>query len=164
MSPGQYAALVAALALGSALQGVVGFGGNLVAVPVLAIVDPSLVPGPLIAANLGLNLAMIRREPVAGAWREARWPILGQVPGTIAGGAVLVAASTRNLTVVLGLLTLVAVAVSAARVTVPRTRGTLAVAGVLSGFMGTASGIGGPPVALLYQRADAAEIRAGISR
>lgn len=33
-------------AIGSALQGAVGFGANLLAVPVLVLVDPTLVPGP----------------------------------------------------------------------------------------------------------------------
>jgi uncharacterized membrane protein YfcA len=164
MSPGQYAIAAAVLALGAALQGSVGFGSNLVAAPLLIMIDPTLVPGPLIAANLALNAAMIRREPLAGAWGEARWPIIGQVPGTLAGAAVLVAVSTRGLTVFLAVLTLVAVGLSAARLVVRRTPATLTLAGVLSGFMGTISGIGGPPVALLYQHAEGPQIRALISR
>jgi uncharacterized membrane protein YfcA len=164
MSPTQYAAALAALTLGAALQGSVGFGCNLVAAPLLVLIDPTLVPGPLIAANLTLNLAMIVRERPDGAWGEATWPSIGQVPGTVAGAAVLVAASTRNLTLFLAVLTLAAVGLSAIRSPVRRTPATLTVAGVLSGFMGTASGIGGPPVALLYQEASGLEIRSAISR
>jgi uncharacterized membrane protein YfcA len=166
MSPGQYALALAVVAVGAALQGSVGFGANLVAAPLLVLIDPSLVPGPLIANSLALNLAVIRREPdlASRAWREARWPILGQFPGTVAGAVLLAATSTRNLTVLLAVVTLVAVGLSAARLDVRRTPLTLTVAGALSGVMGTASGIGGPPVALLYQRATGPEIRAGISR
>jgi uncharacterized membrane protein YfcA len=164
MTPIQHVAAMAALALGAALQGSVGFGCNLVAAPLLVLIDPTLVPAPLITANLTLNLAMIRRERPDGAWREARWPIIGQLPGTVAGAAVLAAASTRNLTVFLAVLTLAAVGVSLRRTPVRRTPATLAVAGALSGFMGTAAGIGGPPVALLYQHASGLEIRSAISR
>jgi uncharacterized protein len=164
MPPFPYLAALAALAVGAALQGAVGFGGNLVAAPLLVLIDPTLVPGPLITANLVLNLAMIRRERPEGAWREAGWPSLGQIPGTVAGAAVLAAASTRNLTVFLAALTLGAVGVSLARVTPRRTPTTLTLAGILSGFMGTASGIGGPPVALLYRDATGVEIRSAISR
>jgi uncharacterized membrane protein YfcA len=164
MSPGQYLAAVAALALGASVQGVVGFGCNLVAAPLLVLIDPTLVPGPLIAANLALNGAMIRREGLPGAWGEARWPILGQAPGTVAGAAVLVAASTRNLTVVLAVLVLAAVGLSLVRAEPRRTPAALVAAGAASGFMGAIAGIGGPPVALLYQRATGEEIRAAISR
>jgi uncharacterized membrane protein YfcA len=164
MSPGQYLAAVAALALGASVQGAVGFGCNLVAAPLLVLIDPTLVPGPLVAANLVLNAAMIRREGLPGAWDEARWPILGQTPGTVAGAAVLVFASARNLTVVLAVLMLAAVALSLVRAEPRRTPATLTAAGVASGFMGAIAGIGGPPVALLYQRATGEEIRSAITR
>ena len=41
---------------------------------------------------------------------------------------------------------------------------TLFGAGVLSGFMGTVSGIGGPPVALLYQHESGRTLRATLPR
>jgi uncharacterized membrane protein YfcA len=91
----------------------------------------------------------------------------------VAGAAVLVVASSRNLTVFLALMTLAAVAISASGVhagpPTPRRSGgrgpaTLLAAGALSGFMGVTSGIGGPPLALLYQRATGPEIRTAFSR
>src|SRR5213075_2611620 len=42
--------------------------------------------------------------------------------------------------------------------------GALTFAGGLGGFMGTAVGIGGPPLALLYSNADGPEIRGALSR
>jgi uncharacterized membrane protein YfcA len=159
-----YLAALGALALGAALQGAVGFGGNLVAAPLLVLIDPTLVPAPLIAANLALNLAMIRREPLETSWTELRWPIIGQVPGTFAGAAVLASASTGKLTVGFAVLILVAVGLCLLREPVRRTPGSLTLAGTVSGFMGTVSGIGGPPVALLYQDVTGIEFRTVISR
>ena len=37
--------------VGSTLQGVVGFGANLFAVPILALIDPGFVPGPVLIVN-----------------------------------------------------------------------------------------------------------------
>jgi uncharacterized membrane protein YfcA len=164
MLPLAYLAAVSALALGAALQGAVGFGCNLVAAPLLALIDPTLIPGSLIAANLTLNLAMLVRERPEGAWALARWPIIGQVPGTVAGAVVLGAAATGNVTVFFAVLTLAAVALSVRRAPVPRTPVTLTMAGVLSGFMGTAAGIGGPPVALVLQDTSPVRFRATINR
>ena len=41
--------------------------------------------------------------------------------------------------------------------------GVLGVAGFVSGFMATATGVGGPPIALTYQHADPPTMRATIS-
>jgi uncharacterized membrane protein YfcA len=164
MLPLAYLAAVSALALGAALQGSVGFGCNLVAAPLLALIDPTLIPGSLIAANLTLNLAMLLRERPEGAWALARWPIIGQIPGTVAGAAVLVAAVAGNVTVFFSVLTLGAVALSLRRQPVPRTPATLTAAGALSGFMGTAAGIGGPPMALVLQDTTPVRFRSTINR
>ncbi|MDY7102728.1 MAG: sulfite exporter TauE/SafE family protein, partial [Actinomycetota bacterium] len=54
---------------------------------------------------------------------------------------------------------LAAVLVTAFVPPVPRTRTTLVVAGLLSGTFGTAVGIGGPPLALVYAGSRGPEIR-----
>src|SRR5947208_542824 len=48
---------VLVVAVTSAVQGALGFGMNLLAVPVLVVLDPLLVPGPAVAAGLGSNLS-----------------------------------------------------------------------------------------------------------
>ncbi len=58
----------------------------------------------------------------------------------------------RVLGVVIGVVVLAALAMTTREREVPRNRRTLAAHGVISGTTGTASGIGGPPIALLYQR------------
>ena len=79
-----------------------------------------------------------------GRWR-AGWP------GPLGGIWVLAAVSLRALGIVVGAMVLAVVVLSVRAAVVPRNRVTLVTAGVISGVTGTATSIGGPPVALLYQ-------------
>ena len=60
-------------------------------------------------------------------------------------------------------LVLGAVAMSAVGWHLAKTRTTLTVVGLLAGFMGTVSGIGGPPIALVYQHAAGPKLRATLN-
>jgi hypothetical protein len=70
------------VAVTSAVHGAVGFGMNLLAVPVLAIADPTLVPGPAVAAGLVLSVLIAARERTSMD-RRLRWAVLGLFPGTL---------------------------------------------------------------------------------
>ena len=164
MTTTQIALALLVIFIGSAIQGSVGFGLSLFAAPLLVLIDPMLVPGPAIVGSSVLNLLVIRREPAPGAWLEMRRPIVAQVPGAVAGAAVLAAVAVDNLTIFFSLLILVAVGLSISGLHPRRTPRNLTIAGVASGFMGTAVGIGGPPLALLYQKATGPEIRGALSR
>jgi uncharacterized membrane protein YfcA len=57
----------------------------------------------------------------------------------------------------------VAVALSASGIHIPATRRNLVASGIISGVMGTISGIHGPPMALLYQREPGNIVRATLA-
>ncbi len=82
----------AVVVVGSALQGAVGFGLGLLGAPLLVFVDPSLVPGPLLAAALFLTILVAFREHAAIDFRGVSWALMGRVPGTFLGAAVIVEA------------------------------------------------------------------------
>ena len=146
----------------SAVHGAVGFGMNLLAVPVLAILDPTLVPGPAIAAGLVLCVLMAAREPMA-VDRQLGWAVVGLVPGTLLALPLLALVPAESLTAPIGVLVLLAVAVSATRVDVSPTPRALTVAGVASGFLETAGSIAGPPIALVYSRSAGSRLRSSLS-
>jgi hypothetical protein len=152
------------MALGAWVQGGVGFGSALVAAPLLALVDTSFVPGPITVATTVLNLFIIRQADAGAFDREVRWALGGLVPGTIAAGATLLVLSADGLSVVFAVMVIVAVAITGLGRDVVKRPPTLFGAGVLSGFMGTVSGIGGPPVALLYQHESGPTLRATLPR
>lgn len=159
-------ALLATLVMvaGSCLQGAVGFGVNLIATPLLLLIDDTFVPAPVILASAVLNLLIAGREHTGSIDPRIRVAILGQVLGAVGAGAVLASISTRSLSLLFAAVVLVAVALSASGLHLRPTSRTLVGAGLASGFMGTLSGIGGPPIALVYQRAEGPVLRATLAR
>jgi uncharacterized protein len=157
-------AVTLAIAAGSGLQGAVGFGGNLLAAPFLVLVDPDFVPGPALVAALALNVLMAWRESGDSDLREVTWALAGRVPGTLAGVLALVLLPSAQIELFFGLLLLVAVGLSALQWSLRPTPGTLLGAGAASGFMATTVAVGGPPIALVYQRATGPVIRSTLAK
>jgi uncharacterized membrane protein YfcA len=164
MTVAQIVLAVLVMAAGACLQGAVGFGSNLIAAPLLILVDETFVPAPIVIASIVLNVLVMRREGRGAYDSSVNAAMVGQVVGAIGAGLVLAAVSEEGLSLLFAGLVLIAVAVSAAGWHLRPTRRTLAGAGVASGFMGTISGIGGPPIALVYQRSDGPTLRATLSR
>jgi uncharacterized membrane protein YfcA len=150
------------VAFTSAVHGAVGFGMNLLAVPVLVMLDPALVPGPAVAIGLVLSALVAARERTPFE-RGLGWAVAGLLPGTALALLLLAWVPSRALAVPLGVMVLLAVLLSAVRLRLSPTRRALAVAGVASGFLATAGSIGGPPLALVYSHSSGNELRANLS-
>jgi uncharacterized membrane protein YfcA len=148
---------------GAALQGSAGFGFALLSSPILGWVEPRLVPAPLVVAVTLLLVLTAWRERSAVDLKGLGWVLGGRVPGTLLGAVALELLSERALTVMLGVLVLVAVGVSLRSVRLERRPPLLLAAGVLSGLMGTTAALGGPAVAVLYQHERGALVRATLA-
>lgn len=180
-------AAIAVLAAGSALQGAAGFGVAIIAAPVLALIDPALIPGPLLLCSTvltllvftrerhpidlrGLKWAEIYRPPAKQAgiealinWYELRWAVVGRILGAGAAGAVIGIMTPDAISIGVGVVVLLGVATSMVRIKVEPAPGSLLAAGMLSGFMGTTTSVGGPPMALIYQHESGAKLRGTLS-
>lgn len=163
LEPAAYAAVLAVVALGAAVQGSIGFGANLIAVPVLAVIEPEALPATLTLLIVPLAVAMVRRERHGVDWHAVGWLMLGRVPGTVIGSLVVAWVAGETLSVLAGTGVLLAVAMSLLTTTIPVTRRTMLGAGTVSGAMGTATSIGGPPLALLYQHHEGPVLRATLA-
>jgi uncharacterized protein len=162
VSPAELLVAGTTVAVGSCVQGAVGFGFALIGAPVLALVDPHLVPVPLSLASLLLTGSTSYRERGA-IDTTVRWAMLGRVPGTLLGAYAIATLPERPLAVTFGVLVLAAVAVSLSGVSVPPSTRSLLAAGAISGFTGTTVAIDGPPMALVYQRMPGATLRGTMS-
>jgi len=147
------------VAVGATLQGAVGFGLGLVAAPVLVLIDPHLVPGPMLFASMLMVGLTLWRDREGIHLAGVGWSVVGRFPGTVLGALAIGAISADQMETAIGAIVLLAVAMSCWGPRIRPKPYTLVTAGVLSGFMATASSIGGPPIALVYQHESGARLR-----
>jgi len=146
--------------IAATVQASVGFGANMLAAPVFALLDPDLVPGPIFVSAGVLTIATALRERDDVDREVVTWATAGRVPGAIIGAVVLAAATDRSVQLMVGLSILVAVALSSGIVSIRERRSTFFGAGLVSGFGATTASIGGPPVALTLQHRSGPSLRA----
>jgi len=145
------------------VQTTTGIGFAMIAVPMLVLIDLSYAPGPSLFVMLFLSIAM-----VAGAWmdvdRQGFATLLpGLLIGTVAGSLVLSMLSATAFGLVFGFIILGALALGRIGFAPRQSPVVNASGGFVSGLMGTVSGIHGPPLAVVYQRAEPATTRATIA-
>jgi hypothetical protein len=163
VSPAVFPLVFVIVALGAVLQGSVGFGLGVFSVPFLLLIAPDLVPGPVLAATITITILIMVRERRDVRWRDLGWALGGRIFGIWAAVEVLTSLPPEGLAMVSGLFVLVAVALTASGLHFPPRPGVLAGAGFLSGLIGTVVAIGGPAIALVYQRESGPSIRGTLS-
>jgi hypothetical protein len=151
LEPVNIAIAVAIMAIGSALQASVGIGLALVVVPVLALVDQSFIPGPMLLAGVVLALLTAYRERTAIDAAALRSSLIGLVVGTIVGALALTFVSGPHLDRTFGGLVLLAILISVSGYKFDATPRSLIIAGGGAGVMGAMVGIHGPPISLVFQ-------------
>ena len=159
----EWAACLALVTFGACAQGVVGLGLNLLAVPLVAIIDPAAVPGAFVLVGIPLSASIAWRERHAIDHEGLRWVIALRVPGTILGVVILGLVSQSTLLVAVGAAIVVGVAVLSLRAPAEITRGEASLAGFAAGVMGTTAAVDGPPLAVLYQHHAGERLRATLA-
>ena len=152
-----------AVLIGSAVQSSVGIGLGLVAAPVVALIDPTLLPGSVLIVTGVLPMLTIASE-----WRHVdllgiAWALAGRLLGVAGGVWVVTALSTETLGLAVGAMVLLAIAITLSAVHIRATPATLSLAGLVSGVAGTATSIGGPPMAIVYQNEPGPRVRSSLS-
>ncbi len=148
-----------ALFAGATVQSLVGLGLGLVAAPVITIVQPELMPEVMLWLACTYPLVTLATERDDIHWAGLGWSLPPRLLGTAIGVAAVATISTRVLGVLVAVMVLGAVLVTWLALRPPITRGSLMAAGLVSGFSGTATSIGGPPMAILYQDRPSRQIR-----
>lgn len=159
----EFFVLASVLFAAACLQGSVGFGLGMVAAPVIAFIDPSLLPASLILLSVVLTLIITVRERQHLDLRGAGWALVGRVPGNVVGAWLVIALPAT------GLVWLVALAVAGGILAAfvgwvpPPLKRNLIAAGAASGILGTATSIGGTPMAIIWQRSEGPRLRGTMS-
>lgn len=163
MSLASFAVLAAVVAVGAFVQGSSGMGFALIATPVMGIVQTDLLPVVILALMIPLNVYVTWRERGSVDRRGASWITAGRIAGTFGGFAILVAVPTSQLNLLIGASTVVAVLASLAVPSFSPGRPAQVIAGAVTGVTETATGVGGPPLVLVYQHRPAPVLRSTVA-
>lgn len=148
------------IVLAAALQAATGVGFGMIAVPLLALIDLSWVPAPVLMLNVILSLAMATADRSALVRAEVPPIMGGLVLGTILGTGILMAIPAERLGVLIGVVICAAVAAAVAAPSVRLTRPRILGAATAGGVTGLIAAMHGPPLVLLYSRERPAKVRA----
>ena len=152
LPPWAIAAIALTVFLAAAVQVSLGMGFGMAAAPLLALIDPELVPAPVLMLGLATASFGAWSERSGIDWSEVATGMTGRIAGVIAALALMSALpQERSFTLVFGILVLLAVALSASGWRMAFTRTNLIAMSSLSGLMGTFTSVGAPPLALIYQ-------------
>lgn len=158
-----FALIAVAVIVAAFVQGTTGVGFALIVAPVLALLAPALLPVCLLVLMLPLNVYVGWRERAALDRTGASWITLGRVVGTFGGLWVLSAFSASALAIFIGAATILAATITVFMPSFEPGRQAFVAAGLVTGVTETATGIGGPPLALVYQHRAAPILRSTIA-
>ena len=147
----------------SLLQAVAGFGFAMIAIPCMALIDISLVPGVSLVTGLIISVVMYFDERDEVDWREIRILVPVVIIGTVIGAGLALMLPLHLAGMVFSSAILIAIVATIFTPPVALNGWTLGAGGMAAGIMGTVSGLHGPPMAIVYQHQPPAKIRATIA-
>ncbi|CAN7166582.1 sulfite exporter TauE/SafE family protein [Microbacterium foliorum] len=159
----EFTLLGAVILAAACMQGSIGFGMGMLAAPFIALIDATLLPVLVIMLAMVVTLIVVVMDRAALDLRGAGWALAGRVPGTVVGAGLVAVMSATALSWAVAGVVLLGVVMSL-RGWHPRvTRTTQAVAGALSGLMGTTTSVGGTPMAIIWQGSEGPRLRGTMS-
>jgi uncharacterized membrane protein YfcA len=145
------------------VQGTTGVGFALIVAPVLGLLAPDLVPVSLLMLMIPLNVYVAWRERHALDRSGATWITVGRFVGAFGGLWLLTALPAHLRNSLLGAITILAALVTLLAPSFTPDRRALVGVGLVTGVTETATGIGGPPLALAYQHQAAPTLRSTLA-
>lgn len=162
--PTTYGLCFGAILLSSATHRVTGQAFGLICAPLIALAAPGHVPALILLCGLPVMIYGFRSDWGSVRWSEISYAFGGRVAGAIVAATLLSAiADNQTVSIWVGALVLLGVALSLTSVEVSINPGSLTLAGFLSGVMATMTSVGAPPMGLLYQRKSFAHARATLN-
>jgi uncharacterized protein len=145
------------------VQGATGLGFALISGPVVGMVAPRLLPVFLLIQMVPLNAYVTWRERHALDGVGTSWISLGRFAGTFGGLGVLFLVTEQQLGLLIGISTVLAVLLTVLAPSFEPGRTAFLAAGLVTGVTETSTGVGGPPLALVYQHRPAPVLRSTVA-
>lgn len=137
--------------VGAIVQFGVGMGFGVVASPIMALIEPKLVPVPSLYIGFFTSLGAAYSARNTISWPEVKLFATGRLIGSAIASIILISLTNeKHFLLFFGSTILLALALNLSGFTIPFNRWTLFLVSKISGIMATITSVGGPPVALLY--------------
>ena len=163
MSVLEYLLAAMFVAVGAGTQACIGIGMGLIAGPVLVVIEPTALPGPMLMIAGGINLRNAIADRASLNKSALRRQLLAAPIGLVAGLALLSALSDRSLAIAVSLFVLLAVAVQAIGTRPPQGRLAEYAAGAGTAFSSSVAAIPGPVYAVFASHWQPAALRATLA-
>jgi uncharacterized membrane protein YfcA len=158
-----YLIVLILIIFGAITQSAIGIGFGIPA-GILVLLEPSMVPSCIILMGsfLALSNAMLSYKDIIKV--DLIYSYTGRVIGSIlAMPLIFLTLGTDYYLIIFGVLLLIATYLSAKKWDIVATKKNITIAGTASGLMGTLTGIGGPPMAIVYQNSSAKKVVATLN-
>ncbi len=149
--------------VGAITQSAIGIGFGVPAC-FLVLFEPSMVPSCIVLMGtfLAFSNALLSLKDVIKI--DLAYSFSGRVVGSLISIPLIsLTIGTKSYLLIFGILLLITVFLSAKNWNVVANKKNIAIAGACSGFMGTLIGIGGPPMAIVYQNKSAKNVVATLN-
>ena len=149
--------------IGAITQSAIGIGFGLPAC-FLVLFEPSMVPSCIVLMGtfLAFSNAFLSLKDVVKM--DLAYSFSGRVVGSLISIPIIsLTIGTKSYLIFFGVLLLITVFLSAKKWNVVANKKNITIAGACSGFMGTLIGIGGPPMAIVYQNSSAKNVVATLN-
>ncbi|HGO5291388.1 TPA: sulfite exporter TauE/SafE family protein [Photobacterium damselae] len=158
-----FLACLAIFTLGCFVQSSIGFGMGVLVGPFILVLEPQLMPSAVIFLGMSMSLIVWYQYRAYFEPKMLFSAFIGRLPGTVLAAYILMIVTADQLAIMLGVTVLIAVVLSLGKWKLSPTPVNMLIAGFVSGVMGTATGIGGPPLAILLQNEEPEKIRANLA-
>ncbi|MBT3359757.1 MAG: sulfite exporter TauE/SafE family protein [Rhodospirillales bacterium] len=164
IAPWAYALAFGVVFVAAIVQSTVGMGFGQVAAPLLLLIHTDFVPVPILIMGMAVAVLSSLR-----GWREVAVgdlgvALFGRMVGAVAAGLVLFyVASNAAFSLLFATLILLAIGLSLGKWKVSPSPKMLLLAGSASGFMGTITSVGAPPMGIVYQHSPGPKVRATLN-
>lgn len=149
--------------IGSTVRGVIGFGLGTIATPIIALLKPELVPVVVLCLAFVIACTTLHRSWAETDWKMVLYSCIARLPGTALAVWALAVLSTNSLQIFIGCAVIFTMILSSLGWTPKINVANTVIAGATSGFLGTSTSIGGPPMALLMKSFNPTKARGTLS-
>lgn len=143
---------VAVWIVATTLSGALGFGGGIVGIPFLVLINPDFVPVPLLLQGVLFTGAVTWRERRAVDLPALKWATIGLLPGVALGTWTLTSVNKDVLGLLISFFLLTVIGLQATGFRVNQNQMTLSLGGAIGGFTGITAAIPLVPMALVMSQ------------